>query len=116
MKTKDLIACCGLDCGNCDARKATINDDDELRAETAKKWAEANNAPIRPEHINCMGCRTEGVKYLFCDEMCPIRKCVLGKGYDTCGDCADVDVCGIVGNLFRNVPEARENLERLSAL
>lgn len=112
MKNKDLIACCGLDCGNCDARKATINDDDELRAETAKKWAEANNAPIRPEHINCMGCRTEGVKYIFCDEMCPIRKCVMGKGYDNCGDCADVDVCGIVGNLFRNVPEARENLER----
>ena len=24
---KDLIACCGLDCENCDARKATVNNE-----------------------------------------------------------------------------------------
>ena len=57
---KDLIACCGLDCENCDARKATVNNDDALRKKTAKQWAEANDAPIKPEHINCMGCRTAG--------------------------------------------------------
>lgn len=28
---KDLIACCGLDCENCDARKATITNDDYNR-------------------------------------------------------------------------------------
>ena len=28
---KQLIACCGLDCENCDARIATINNDDKLR-------------------------------------------------------------------------------------
>lgn len=32
---KDLIACCGLDCENCDARKATVNNDDALRKKTA---------------------------------------------------------------------------------
>ena len=26
---KQLIACCGLDCENCDARIATINNDDK---------------------------------------------------------------------------------------
>ena len=31
---KQLIACCGLDCENCDARIATINNDDKLREET----------------------------------------------------------------------------------
>ena len=41
---KDLIACCGLDCENCDARKATVNNDDALRKKTAKQWAEANDA------------------------------------------------------------------------
>ena len=44
---KDLIACCGLDCENCDARKATVNNDDALREKTAKQWAEANDAPIK---------------------------------------------------------------------
>ncbi len=34
---KQLIACCGLDCENCDARIATINNDDKLREETAQK-------------------------------------------------------------------------------
>lgn len=76
---KDLIACCGLDCENCDARKATVNNDDALRKKTAKQWAEANDAPIKPEHINCMGCRTEGVKYLYCSDLCPVRKCVSEK-------------------------------------
>lgn len=103
---KDLIACCGLDCENCDARKATVNNDDALRKKTAKQWAEANDAPIKPEHINCMGCRTEGVKYLYCSDLCPVRKCVSEKGYDTCADCAEIDACEVVAQVFKNAPEA----------
>ena len=53
---KEMIAYCGLDCEKCDAYIATINDDQELREKTAKLWAELNNAPIFPEHINCLGC------------------------------------------------------------
>ena len=29
---KQLIACCGLDCEGCDARIATVGNDNELRA------------------------------------------------------------------------------------
>lgn len=36
---KQLIACCGLDCENCDARIATVRDDNELREKTAKSGA-----------------------------------------------------------------------------
>lgn len=111
MNMKELIGCCGLDCERCDARLATMRDDDELRETTARRWAEANNAPVVAGDINCLGCRSEGVKYLFCDRMCPIRKCVRAKGYDTCGDCADVDTCQVLGDLFRNVPDARDNLK-----
>lgn len=51
---KQLIACCGLDCENCDARIATINNDDKLREETAQKWSVMNNtSEITPETINC---------------------------------------------------------------
>ena len=50
---KQLIACCGLDCENCDARIATINNDDKLREETARKWSLMNNtSEITPETIN----------------------------------------------------------------
>ena len=36
---KQLIACCGLDCENCTARIASVNNDDELREKTAKEWS-----------------------------------------------------------------------------
>ena len=65
MSMNKMIAYCGLDCEKCDAYLATINDDHELRRKTAKLWAELNNAPILPEHINCQGCRAEGVKTGF---------------------------------------------------
>ena len=32
---KQLIACCGLDCESCDARIATVKNDNELREKTA---------------------------------------------------------------------------------
>lgn len=55
---KQLIACCGLDCEGCDARIATVGNDNELREKTARKWSEMNNAPeITAATINCMGCR-----------------------------------------------------------
>lgn len=41
---KQLIACCGLDCEGCDARIATVGNDNELREKTARKWSEMNNA------------------------------------------------------------------------
>ena len=63
---KQLIACCGLDCESCDARIATVKNDNELREKTAQKWSAMNNAPeITAATINCMGCRTDGVKFAY---------------------------------------------------
>ena len=85
---KQLIACCGLDCENCDARIATINNDDKLREETAQKWSVMNNtSEITPETINCTGCRVDGSKFAYCSHYCEIRNCVQTKGFNTCGDC-----------------------------
>ena len=42
---KQLIACCGLDCESCDARIATVRDDNELREKTAQLWSKLNNIP-----------------------------------------------------------------------
>ena len=89
---KQLIACCGLDCESCDARIATVKNDDELREKTAQKWSAMNNAPeITAATINCMGCRADGVKFAYCSDYCEIRKCVSGKGFNTCGDCDEFE-------------------------
>ena len=107
---RDMIAFCGLDCERCDAYLATLNDDQALREKTAKLWAELNNAPILPEHINCEGCRVDGIKTVYCDDLCAIRQCALKKEVTTCGDCADLEKCSTVGMVISNDPTAVENL------
>ena len=107
---KDFIAICGLDCETCDARIATMTDDDALREKTAKAWSEMNGVPITPEMINCEGCRVDGVKTPFCDALCPIRQCALGKGFATCGDCLDRETCDNVGAVHKSDPEAKKRL------
>ena len=104
------IAFCGLDCTKCDAYIATKNDDQSLRERTAKLWAELNHAPILPEHINCEGCRMDGVKTLFCSSLCEIRKCAVAKRMETCGVCPERDVCPKVKAIWQNNPQAKENL------
>lgn len=108
----ELIAYCGLDCEKCDARIATVNDDQALRQETARLWAEANQAPITPEMINCLGCRVDGVKTPYCDSMCEIRKCAMEKGFETCAGCADMDSCETVAPVFANSEDALDNLKK----
>jgi hypothetical protein len=109
---KKLIACCGLDCEVCDARVATVTNDDALREATARKWSEMNNSPeITAATINCLGCRTEGTKFGYC-AMCGIRSCALGRGFETCGECAELDTCPTVGPVLENSPDARNNLGR----
>lgn len=107
---RDMIGYCGLDCEKCDAYLATVNDDQVLREKTAKLWAELNQAPILPEHINCQGCRVEGIKTVFCDSLCGIRQCALKKGVATCGGCPELKKCQVVGMVIASNPEALKNL------
>ena len=108
---KQMIAYCGLDCEKCDAYIATINDDQKLREKTAKLWAKLNNAPILPEHINCQGCRVDGIKTVFCDSICSIRSCAKEKGVNTCGDCSNLENCPTVRAIHENNPSALKNLK-----
>ena len=106
----DFIAYCGLDCEKCDARIATLNNDDRLRANVAAEWSELNGVEITPEMINCVGCRVNGVKTPYCDSLCPIRKCALSKGVETCGSCGKMEKCEKVAMVISNNPQAMKNL------
>jgi hypothetical protein len=111
---KELISCCGINCENCEARVATVNNDDNMRKEVAEKWsAMFNSGGITPESINCTGCRMEGVKFAHCLYTCEIRKCVQAKGFGSCAECAEIDACQIVAPIFGAVPDARTNLQQL---
>ena len=108
---KQFIAYCGLDCEVCEARLATLNNDDELRRKVAEKWSELNRVRITPEMINCEGCRLDGVKTPFCDSLCPIRQCALSKGVETCGSCGEMENCQRVKMILDSNAEARRNLQ-----
>ena len=110
---KELIAHCGLDCEKCDARIATVNHDNALREKTAQLWSKMNHVPITAEMINCMGCRTDGVKTPYCDSICEIRRCALKKGFDTCGECSELKNCKVIEPVLKNSPEASENLKSM---
>lgn len=108
-----MIACCGLDCATCDARKATVADDNHMRAQTADLWQVQFGADITPEMINCTGCREAGVKFAHCAE-CAIRKCVQSNGFQTCAECKKLENCELTQSIHSFVPDAVQNLKSLN--
>lgn len=111
---KKLIAYCGLDCENCEARTATLQKDEALREKVAKEWSELNHAAITPDMIHCTGCRAPGAKTPYCESLCPIRQCALEKQVETCGSCIEWESCEKVGMILKNSAEALGNLKAAS--
>ena len=105
-----MIAYCGLDCEKCGAFIATRNNDDSLRAKVAEEWSRLFDSPMKPEHINCTGCRSTGVKTYYCDQLCEIRKCAMERSVTTCAQCPDFP-CNRVDEFFRTAPKAKQTLE-----
>ena len=108
---KTYIAYCGLNCETCEARIATIHNDDALRKKVAGLWSELNGVEITPEMINCVGCRINGVKTPFCESLCPIRQCAQGRGVETCGGCDCMESCEKLGAITGNNADALRRLK-----
>ena len=109
-----MIGYCGINCEKCEARIATIKDDDKMREEVSRKWCELFHTDIiTPDKINCTGCRGDGVKYFFCNELCEIKPCVTSKGYGSCAECAEIDSCTKLAAEIGNNEDARNNLKHL---
>ena len=105
-----LIAYCGLNCEECEAYIATINNDDELREKVAKEWSILNKVEITKEMINCEGCRAHGKKTPFCDKLCPIRICGKEKAVETCGDCKNLQMCQKIKMIIDHNDKALDKL------
>jgi hypothetical protein len=112
MKENKILAYCGIDCGACPAYVATQNDDDALRAETARKWTELYKAERRVEDVNCDGCPGDsGRLFVYCGA-CEVRRCAREKQVATCAVCPEYS-CARLDEFCALMPTARELLEKL---
>jgi len=106
-----MIAYCGLDCSCCDAYLATLENDDAKRKMTAQKWSKMYRADIKPEQINCDGCKADGKRFFHCNS-CDIRQCCISKNVENCSVCESY-VCETLSQFIKLAPEAGKSLEKL---
>ena len=107
-----MSAYCGMECSKCEGYLATKEDNDAKRKEVAEKWSIQYNADIKTEQINCDGCKSEGTKFFFTENMCPIRKCNIEKGTQHCAECRDYE-CEELSKFIEMAPQVGEALEAL---
>ena len=89
------LAFCGNDCNFCPRYVATQSGDIERLKEAAVMWNKVGwrDVVLPPEEIACHGCSSAS----WCRYA--IRKCVLDKGINNCGECHDYP-CDILLKTF----------------
>jgi len=107
-----MIAYCGIDCSKCEAYLATQENNDTKRKEVAEKWSVQYNTAIRPEQINCNGCKSDGAKFFFADTMCEIRKCNIERANANCAKCSEYK-CEKLEQFIELAPPVGKALEAL---
>lgn len=108
----DLIACCGIDCGECKGYLATKKADPKMRKAVAEEWSKQYGHPFKPEEVNCLGCTPADGPHLGYCGICEIRKCCREKMLPNCAGCAEYR-CGRLEELHKKAAGAGKNLDRL---
>jgi len=83
IRTRDLMAPCGLYCGACGVYIATRDGNEKLKAVMGKLYG------TKPEETECLGCMQPDPPkklYSFC-ETCKIRNCARSRGCYSCHQC-----------------------------
>lgn len=107
-----MLAYCGLVCSDCPSFLATRNDDNRAREKTAVLYEEKYGLHMKPEDINCDGCRSEGERILGFCRTCAIRQCGINRGVENCLLCAD-QPCEALLQFHAYSPEAKAAFDAL---
>jgi len=107
-----MISYCGIDFSKCEAYLATQENSDTKRREVAEKWTVQYDTDITPDQINCQGCKSDGIKFFFTENVCGIRACNIEKGTPNCAGCAEYK-CNKLKEFIAAAPPVGEALEAL---
>jgi hypothetical protein len=107
-----MIAYCGIVCTECPAFIATQQNDDAKRKKVAEMWFKQYKMNVKPEDINCDGCKSEGKRLIGYCNICEIRKCGQAKGVENCAYC-DEYACDRLTKFHAMAPHAKESLEKI---
>ena len=107
-----MIAYCGIDCSKCETYLATQANSDTERKKVAEKCFVQYEIVIKPEQINCTGCKSDGIKCLFAESMCEIRKCNIEKSNPHCAACSEYK-CEKLEIIIASAPLIGKALERI---
>jgi len=107
-----MISYCGLLCHECGAFIATLNDDNEKRAEVAKQWSKEYHKEFNAKDINCFGCLSEGKPVIGYCNICKIRSCAKTKSVSNCAYCDDY-ACDQLMEFFQMVPANKNRLDQI---
>ncbi|MDO5553599.1 MAG: DUF3795 domain-containing protein [Planctomycetia bacterium] len=107
------IAPCGLVCSQCDAFRATQENNSEKLELVAACWRKLNSCDdITAEFLSCDGCMNSvGRKSYFCANMCKIRHCAVEKKVEVCSDCSQFP-CEKLSRFLENAPQERAKAMR----
>jgi hypothetical protein len=107
----EMIACCGLNCAECEAFMATQKNDMAALSTLAEKWSQMFGAALAAEECVCDGCKADGRKIGYCAE-CKVRACAVGRGVANCAYCEDYE-CDTLTAFLGEAGKARDNLEAI---
>jgi len=115
----EQLSYCGFDCKGCGVFKVTVHGDEEALQEVLPLWEKTAQThwgmeKLDPAILRCTGCRVEGDDIFRGCRDCPIRRCCREKGLTSCALCPDWRECTRLAELFRNEPQARDNLDAMA--
>ena len=110
-----MIACCGIDCAQCEAYLATQADDLATKERVLAEWRIRYNSPrMDLAWVTCDGCTSTGRRSAHCG-ICHIRACAVEHGVANCAHCPDYS-CAKLDAFLASIPVARANLEEILRL
>ena len=87
---------CGYTCpSDCQMKKATLENNVELKKEAYKSWRIENKYGIAfdPDKVFCYGCKTPDRSLGLVVEKCSARNCAIERKYDCCIECNNLTAC-----------------------